>query len=90
MPSVADVRVVGAADAARGQQIVACIVSRDGQRNILAVRQYCAARLAVYKVPRQIVWLDRIPLTARGKTDRARLEALVRDELAGSAEIGML
>ena len=90
MPSVADVRVLGAADAARGQQIVACIVPRDGQRNVLAVRQYCAARLAVYKVPRQIVWLDRIPLTARGKTDRARLEALVRDELAGSAEIGML
>jgi hypothetical protein len=36
------------------------------------------------------VWLDRIPLTARGKMDRAQLEALVRDELAGSAEIGML
>ena len=90
MPSVSDVRVVGAADAARGQQIVACIVPRDGQRNILAVRQYCAARLAAYKVPRQVVWLDRIPLTARGKTDRAQLEALVRDELAGNAKIGML
>jgi acyl-CoA synthetase (AMP-forming)/AMP-acid ligase II len=82
MPSIADVRVLGAPDAARGQQIVACIVPRDGERNVLAVRQYCAARLAVYKVPRQIVWLDGIPLTARGKTDRARLEALVRDLLA--------
>jgi long-chain acyl-CoA synthetase len=85
MPSIADVRVLGAPDAARGQQIVACIVPRDGQRNVLAVRQFCASRLAVYKIPRQIIWLDSIPLTARGKTDRARLEALVRDELAGNA-----
>jgi acyl-CoA synthetase (AMP-forming)/AMP-acid ligase II len=90
MPGVSDVRVLGAPDAARGQQVVACIVARTGERNILAVRQYCAARLAVYKVPRQIVWLEAIPLTARGKTDRARLEAIVRDELARSAEMGML
>jgi long-chain acyl-CoA synthetase len=90
MPSVADVRVLGAPDAARGQQIVACIVPRDGLKNLLAVRQYCSARLAVYKVPRRILWLDAIPLTARGKTDRARLEALVRDELARSAQMGML
>jgi acyl-CoA synthetase (AMP-forming)/AMP-acid ligase II len=81
MPSIADVRVLGAPDAARGQQIVACLVPRDGQKNLLAVRQYCAARLAVYKVPRQVIWLDAIPLTPRGKTDRARLEALVREEL---------
>ncbi len=78
MPSVADVRVLGAPDAARGQQIVACIVPAGGERNVLAVRQFCAARLAVHKVPRRIVWLDRIPLTERGKTDRAQLEVLAR------------
>jgi hypothetical protein len=31
--------------------------------------------------------LDAIPLTARGKTDRVRLETLVRDELASSARL---
>jgi long-chain acyl-CoA synthetase len=90
MPSIADARVLGAPDAARGQQIIACVVPRDDQRNVLAVRQFCASRLAVYKIPRQIVWLDGIPLTARGKTDRARLEAIVRDELARSSKMGML
>jgi long-chain acyl-CoA synthetase len=91
MPLVADVRVLGAPDAARGEQIVACIVPREHQqKSVLAVRQYCASRLAVYKVPRQILWLDVIPLTARGKTDRARLEAIVRGELARGAQMGML
>ena len=80
------------ADAARGQQIVACIVAAGWPADMLAVRQYCAARLAAYKVPRQIVWLDRIPLTARGKTrSRASCEALVaRRARPEGAEIGML
>jgi long-chain acyl-CoA synthetase len=90
MPSIADVRVLGAPDAARGQQIVACVVPTDGQRNVLAIRQFCAARLAAHKLPRLIVWLESIPLTARGKTDRARLEALVHEAVARTGETGML
>ena len=74
----------------RGQQIVACVVPADGQRNVLAIRQFCSARLAAYKLPRLVVWMDRIPLTARGKTDRARLEALVRDALDQAGKTGML
>ena len=90
MPSIADVRVLGAPDASRGQQIVACVVPADGQRNVLAIRQFCSGRLAAYKLPRLVVWMDRIPLTARGKTDRARLEAIVREALNQAAETGML
>ena len=90
MPSIADARVLAAPDAARGQQIVACIVPAGGERNVLAIRQFCAARLAVHKLPRAIVWLDSIPLTERGKTDRARLEALVREELGRGGKTGML
>jgi acyl-CoA synthetase (AMP-forming)/AMP-acid ligase II len=90
MPAIADVRVLGAPDASRGQQIVACVVPAGLRKDVLAIRQFCAARLAAYKLPRQIVWLDRIPLTDRGKTDRLRLEALVREHLARTPETGML
>jgi long-chain acyl-CoA synthetase len=90
MPAVADVRVIAAPDAARGQQIAACIVPADGERNVLAIRQFCAARLAVYKLPRVIIWLDRIPVTERGKTDRVRLDALVREEIGRAGKTGML
>ena len=41
-------------------------------------RRFCAARLAPFKIPRTVVFLDAIPLTTRGKTDRAALDAVVR------------
>jgi acyl-CoA synthetase (AMP-forming)/AMP-acid ligase II len=83
MPGVADVRILAAPDARRGQQIVACIVAdtSDDRISTLAVRQFCAARLAAYKIPRTIIFLSAIPLTVRGKTDRAALEDLVRARL---------
>jgi acyl-CoA synthetase (AMP-forming)/AMP-acid ligase II len=90
MPGIDEVRILGAADAVRGQQIVACIVSQDRGLTAQAVRAFCAAKLAAYKVPRTIVWIDCIPLTERGKTDRAKLEATVRDHLDRSAESGVL
>jgi long-chain acyl-CoA synthetase len=85
MPGVADVRILAAPDAQRGQQIVACIVADAGDRGItpLSVRQFCAARLAAHKIPRTILFLGAMPVTVRGKTDRAALEDLVRAQLDG-------
>jgi acyl-CoA synthetase (AMP-forming)/AMP-acid ligase II len=90
MPDVADVRVLGAPDEARGQQVVACVVPASEGLTTFAVRQYCAGRLASYKLPRAVVVLERIPLTGRGKTDRVRLEAIVSAHLARSASTGVL
>ena len=90
MPEIADVRVVGAPDPARGQQVVACIVPRRADPGVLAVRRFCAARLAAFKIPRTIVVLDRIPLTERGKTDRQRLHDAVAARLREAPEAGVL
>jgi acyl-CoA synthetase (AMP-forming)/AMP-acid ligase II len=78
MPGVKQVRVLAAPDAKRGQQIVACIVANGTGVTTLTVRQFCAARLAPHKIPRSVVFLDTIPLTVRGKTDRAKLDELIR------------
>jgi acyl-CoA synthetase (AMP-forming)/AMP-acid ligase II len=82
MPGVEDVRVLGAPDPRRGQQIVACVVA-DGASgvDVLGLRRFCAARLAAHKIPRTVVFLNAIPLTTRGKTDRAALDAIVRAQL---------
>jgi long-chain acyl-CoA synthetase len=90
MPGVDDVRVVGIDDRARGQQIVACVVSRGEAPGIVQVRQHCAARLAAYKIPRSVVRLDRIPLTERGKTDRRRLQQLIEERLRDAQERGVV
>jgi acyl-CoA synthetase (AMP-forming)/AMP-acid ligase II len=54
--------------------------------NTLAVRQFCSARLAAFKIPRTVVVLDAIPLTARGKTDRRALEEAIRLRIEGFPE----
>jgi len=82
MPGVEDVRVLAAPDARRGQQIVACVVAdRSSRVNMLSLRQFCAAQLAAHKIPRTVIFLDAIPLTSRGKTDRTALDAIVRAQL---------
>jgi acyl-CoA synthetase (AMP-forming)/AMP-acid ligase II len=90
MRGIEDVRVLGIADAVRGQQVVACVVTQRDDMTAPEIRQFCAARLAAHKIPRTIVWLERIPLTERGKTDRAKLETFVREHLDRTAESGVL
>ena len=88
MDGVSDARVIGVPDARRGQQLVAGLVVRGSRPSVVALRQFCGARLAPHKIPRSFVFLDRIPLTERGKTDRRALDALVRGALG--RETGML
>lgn len=75
------VSVMGADDERRGQQVVACIVKRGADLDERIVRQHCASRLSAHKVPRTIVWLDNLPLTERGKLDRAALARIVQRAL---------
>lgn len=84
MNGVEDVCVFAAPDPRRGQQIVACIISRQ-LSTALEVRQFCASRLAPHKVPRAIVFLPSLPVTARGKIDRVRLLSLVLERLDGES-----
>jgi long-chain acyl-CoA synthetase len=87
MPGVRDVRVVAAADPQRGEQVVACIaVDPTSDVTTLAVRRFCSARLAPHKIPRAVVFLDAIPLTARGKTDRRALDEAIRARIEGIPE----
>jgi long-chain acyl-CoA synthetase len=80
MNGVDDVCVIAAPDARRGQQILACVISRQIS-SPLEVRQFCAARLAPHKVPRAIIFLPSLPLTPRGKIDRGRLLTLASARL---------
>lgn len=81
-PDVLEAAVVGRPDDLRGQIVVAYAVVRDGvprdASTASALRAFVRARLAPYKSPREIVFLDALPRTATGKLQRYRL----RDETA--------
>ena len=81
LDGIAAVAVLGVDDAMRGQQVVACVVSQRGELNERLVRQHCLSRLSPHKVPRRILWLDSLPLTERGKLDRAALARIVQRAL---------
>lgn len=87
MPEIADVRVLGAPDARRGQMLVACIVPRREGLRAVDVRRYCAPRLAAYKIPRECLLLAEMPRDDRGKTSRRALEEAVTRHLATRADM---
>lgn len=76
-PDVVETAVVGRPDELRGQVVVAYTVVRDGvprdSGTAAALRAFVRARLAPYKSPRRIVFLDALPRTATGKLQRFRL-----------------
>jgi long-chain acyl-CoA synthetase len=76
IPGVSDVRVIGIPCARRGQQVVAVVVTTDRSLTPVILRQMCAPRLSPHKIPRHFVFVDRLPVDARGKVDRRVLHAL--------------
>ncbi|HEV2735966.1 MAG TPA: AMP-binding protein [Longimicrobiaceae bacterium] len=73
-PGVAEVVVVGVADARWGEVGRAFVVRRaDGAVDEAEVVAHARARLAGYKVPKAVVFLDEIPRLGSGKPDRRAL-----------------
>jgi acyl-coenzyme A synthetase/AMP-(fatty) acid ligase len=75
LPGVTHVFVIGVADGARGQELVACVSRRTSDLSAASVRSHCAATLSAYKVPRRVVFADELPRTERGKIARRDVEA---------------
>jgi len=74
--SVSQAVVVARSDRAGGAQLVGYVVMAAGwQADAAALRSHVGARLPDYMVPSAIVVLERLPLTANGKLDRAALPA---------------
>ncbi|MDF3835255.1 AMP-binding protein [Cupriavidus basilensis] len=75
-PAVMMVAGIGVPDPVMGEIGRYYIVPKPGsQVTEPEIRAYCAARLADYKVPRQVVLRDALPLTPAGKIHKAALRA---------------
>jgi HIP---CoA ligase len=65
-PAVAQVAVVGAPDERQGEVGVAFVVRRAPVEHEELVA-FCKERMANYKVPRRVVFVDALPMNASGK-----------------------
>ena len=74
LDGVSEVAVVGIDDATLGQAIKAVVVrSAQASLDADAVKAHCRARLAGYKIPKQVEFVTNLPKTASGKVRRALL-----------------
>ena len=73
-PAVAEAAVVGVADRVRGEVPMGFVVRAAGANASEAdLIDFCRAKLASFKVPRAIRFVDRLPRTALGKIQKAAL-----------------
>ena len=75
--SVSLAAVIGLPDDVRTEAVTACIVPAAGTgTDTLAdtLKQHVRERLSAHLVPRRIIWMDHLPLTATGKIRRKDLK----------------
>jgi fatty-acyl-CoA synthase len=77
-PDVFDAIVVGLPDARFGERVATVVRPRRGHTapTLEGLQAHCRSLIAGYKLPRQMLVVDEIPLTAAGKPDAKAARAL--------------
>jgi acyl-CoA synthetase (AMP-forming)/AMP-acid ligase II len=80
-PGVAEVAVVAAAHATKGQVPVAFVVAKPAAMvDPGQVKQFCLENGPAFAHPRRVVMVDQLPVSAIGKLDRQRLTVMAAAE----------
>ena len=83
-PAVKSSAVAATPDTVRGDEVLACIVMREGvdasQREQIAasIVEYALAQLAYYKAPGYVAFVDALPLTPSQKIQRGQLREMAQ------------
>jgi long-chain acyl-CoA synthetase len=72
-PGVQEAAVVGVPDEYRGEALVASVVRGDVSLTEEALLEYLGGRLVKYKIPREVRFVESLPKTSIGKTDKNQL-----------------
>jgi fatty-acyl-CoA synthase len=70
-PKVQDVQVIGVPDIRFGEEVMAWVRLREGQEATAEeIRDYCRGKIAHYKIPRYVKFVDGFPMTVTGKVQK--------------------
>jgi fatty-acyl-CoA synthase len=81
-PAVEDVTIVGLPDPKYGENVCAWIKLKEGETaDEDDIRAFCKEKLAYFKVPRHIRFVDAFPQTVTGKIQKFKIREIMIDEL---------
>jgi fatty-acyl-CoA synthase len=81
-PKVQDVQCFGVPDQKYGEELCAWIRLREGQTATEdEIRAYCKDRIAHYKVPRYVRFVDGFPMTVTGKVQKFVMRRQMAEEM---------
>ncbi|MBL8278363.1 MAG: AMP-binding protein [Pelomonas sp.] len=88
-PAVANAAVVPKPDAERGAVVKAYVVLADGHAGdaalVDALQAHVKARLAPYEYPKEVEFIDALPMTTTGKVQRRVLRLREQERAAGAS-----
>jgi fatty-acyl-CoA synthase len=81
-PAIADVSVIGVPDKRFGEELMAWVVLKEGaELEEDELREFCRGKIAHYKVPRYVKFVDGFPMTVTGKVQKFKMREHAIEEL---------
>jgi fatty-acyl-CoA synthase len=86
-PLIEDVQVVGVPDEKYGEEVCAWVKLRAGAAMSEAqLREFCRERIAHYKVPRYVRFVEEFPMTVTGKIQKFMIRDAMTREIASTSQ----
>ena len=81
-PAVSDVQVVGVPDARMGEEVLAWIQLKESETTTdRDIKDFCRGKIAKFKIPRYIKFVDSYPMTITGKIQKYKIREISIREL---------
>ena len=81
-PKIEDVQVIGVPDPKYGEELCAWIKLKPGlNANAEEIRAFCQGKIAHYKIPRYVRFVDGFPMTVTGKIQKFKMREATIAEL---------
>lgn len=86
-PDVADVQIIGVPDPKYGEELLAWVKLKRGSTiQEEDIREYCRGKIARYKIPRYVRFVDSFPMTVTGKIQKFRMREISIAEMSAVKE----
>ena len=81
-PVISEVQVIGIPDRKYGEQVMAWVKLKPGSTSSTeAIREFCKGRIAHFKIPRYVKFVDAFPITINGKTQKYKMREISIKEM---------